>query len=117
VLRTDSEPYATSAEFSRAVAEGKSDTDNSDHDRLLRERVCNGADIRTAKGPCIVKAPCKNSTHSPPEAAISSHLLPRLMRSSKISLPDSLTICSGWLRGASPWCHIHVFFDVIVYVV
>lgn len=97
MLRAASEPYATSAQFSRAVAEGKSDTDNSDHDWLLRERVCNGADVRTAKGPCTVKAPCKNSTHFPAEAAIASHLLAPFKRSSKISLPDSLTICSGWI--------------------
>ncbi|KAK8444585.1 hypothetical protein SEVIR_9G161500v4 [Setaria viridis] len=103
VLRAASEPYATSAQFSRAVAEGKSDTGNSDHDWLLRERVCNGADIRTAKGPWIVKAPCKNSTHFPPEAAIASHLLAfQEVIEDKVSLAASQYAVGGSPGRATP---------------
>lgn len=92
MLQAASQPYATSAQFSRAVAEGQSDADSSNHAWVLRERVCNGADIRTAKGPCIVKAQCKNSTHFLHEAAIGPF---------QEVIEDSLTICNGWLTRES----------------
>ncbi|KAL6637260.1 hypothetical protein ACP70R_024832 [Stipagrostis hirtigluma subsp. patula] len=91
VLRAASEPYATSAQFSGVVVEGTVNANNTDYGRLLCQRVCNGANIRTAKGARTVSAPCKIKSilnvRPVPFSAIVSHSLGSLEKVVKDKSP------------------------------